>query len=146
LKTILALTGILIFTNVIGQNLNEHKWKHRVLIIQASDELSDKYRDQLKEFNNVDKELKERKLIIYTIVKDKYKVTNYHNDITDNSWEVANEFFGDLLDKNYGFRVILIGLDGGIKLDKTTVLRRKELFNIIDSMPMRMNELRNNRK
>lgn len=146
MKTILALAGILIFTNVIGQNLNEHKWKHRILIIQASEEFSDKYQDQLKEFNNLHNELKERKLVIYTIIGDKYKVTNYHNKKSNNSWEVANEFFGDLLDKNYAFRVILIGLDGGIKLEKTTVLTRKALFNIIDSMPMRMNELRKNRK
>lgn len=146
MKTILALTGILIFTNVIGQNLNEHRWKNRILIIQASDELSDKYRDQLREFNAVDKELKERKLVVYTIVGDKYKVTSYQNKISDNSWEATNGLFGDLLDNDYDFRVILVGLDGGIKLEKTTVLIRKELFNIIDSMPMRMNELRKNRK
>ena len=146
MKTILALTGILIFTNVMGQNLNEHKWNNRILIIQASDELSDKYRDQLKEINDVNKELKERKLVVYTIVGDKYKVTNYQSKISDNSWEATNELFGDLLDENYDFRVILIGLDGSIKLEKTTVLTRKELFNIIDSMPMRMNELRKNRK
>jgi hypothetical protein len=146
LKTILALTGILIFTNVIGQNLNEHRWKHRILIIQASDELSDKYRDQLREFNDVDKELKERKLVVYTILGDKYKVMNYQSKISDNSWQPTSGLFGDLLDNDYNFRVILIGLDGGVKLEKTTVLTRKELFNIIDSMPMRMNELRKNRK
>ena len=38
--------------------------------------------------------------------------------------------------------MILIGLDGGIKLEQTTILKKKELFRIIDSMPMRMEELR----
>lgn len=137
---------MLIFTNVMGQNLSDHKWKDRILIIQAADELSDKYGIQLKEFNDVEKELKERKLVIYEIVGDKYKMTKYQNKISSYSWKKVSELIGDLLNKDDEFRVILIGLDGGVKLDRTTILKRKDLFNIIDSMPMRMNELRKNRK
>ena len=43
------------------------------------------------------------------------------------------------------FRLILIGLDGGVKLNQRTIINRKTLFSIIDSMPMRRSELRNNR-
>ena len=39
--------------------------------------------------------------------------------------------------------MVLIGLDGGVKLEKQEVLSMKELFSIIDAMPMRANELRN---
>lgn len=146
MKTILTLTGILVFTNVIGQNLNDHRWKNRILIIQALDELTDKYQKQLREFNDADKELKERKLVIYEIVGDKYKITNYQNKKSHNSWNSTNELVGEVLNKRDDFNVKLIGLDGGIKLDRTTVQKRKDLFNIIDSMPMRMNELSNNRE
>jgi len=146
LKTIVTLAGILIFTNVIGQDLKSHRWKDRVLLIQTSSELSDKYQKQLREFNDWGNELKERKLVIYTIVGDTYNVTNYQNKKSNKSWKSTDELFDDLIDKNDDFRVILLGLDGGIKLEKSTVLKRKELFNIIDSMPMRMNELRKNRK
>ena len=130
----------------MGQNLIDHRWQDRILIIQASDELSDKYGIQLQEFKDVEKELMERKLVIYEIVGDEYKMTNYQNKKFSNSWKMSRDIFGDLLNRNDEFRVILIGLDGGVKLDRTTVLKRKDLFNIIDSMPMRMNELRKNRE
>ena len=134
------------FTNVIGQNLSDHRWKDRILFIQASDELSDKYREQLKEFNYLDKALKERKLVVYEIVGDKYKITNFQNNKSNKSGKAANDIFGDVLNKRDDFSVTLIGLDGGIKLEKTTVLKKRELFDTIDSMPMRINELRNKRE
>ncbi len=134
------------FTNVIGQNLSDHRWKDRILLIQASDELSDKYREQLKEFNYLDKALKERKLVVYEIVGDKYKITNFQNNKSNKSWKAANDLFGEVLYKRDDFSVTLIGLDGGIKLEKTTVLKKRELFDTIDSMPMRINELRNKRE
>ena len=43
------------------------------------------------------------------------------------------------------FRVILIGLDGGEKLEQTEVLSAEKLFNTIDSMPMRQAEIRKNK-
>ena len=43
--------------------------------------------------------------------------------------------------KKSDFRVLLIGLDGGKKLDQTKMLSVKKLFNIIDSMPMRQAEI-----
>jgi len=36
----------------------------------------------------------------------------------------------------------LIGLDGGVKLKETEVLKKEDLFSIIDSMPMRLREIR----
>lgn len=44
---------------------------------------------------------------------------------------------------NTPFSVTLIGLDGGIKLETTEILKRKELYRIIDSMPMRRSEIKN---
>ncbi|MDP5094209.1 MAG: DUF4174 domain-containing protein, partial [Polaribacter sp.] len=46
--------------------------------------------------------------------------------------------------KNTPFKVMLIGLDGGIKLAQSTVLSKEKLFAIIDGMPMRKREIRNN--
>ena len=41
-----------------------------------------------------------------------------------------------------GFRVLLIGLDGGVKLVRRTPISAVELFTAIDAMPMRRQELR----
>jgi hypothetical protein len=48
-----------------------------------------------------------------------------------------------MLNANEAFEIILIGLDGGIKLRKNDIVSREELFSIIDAMPMRRNEMRN---
>ena len=41
------------------------------------------------------------------------------------------------------FRVILIGLDGGIKIEKVKAISKEELFQKIDAMPMRIREIKN---
>jgi hypothetical protein len=41
-----------------------------------------------------------------------------------------------------GFRVVLVGKDGGPKLSQSTPLSAATLFGTIDSMPMRRNEVR----
>ena len=42
-----------------------------------------------------------------------------------------------------GFRVRLVGKDGGVKLDRSTPMTIDELFTIIDAMPMRQDEVSN---
>ena len=40
------------------------------------------------------------------------------------------------------FTVILVGKDGGIKLKRNDQVRLEEIFQLIDSMPMRQDEMR----
>ena len=42
-----------------------------------------------------------------------------------------------------GFRIVLVGKDGGIKLEQEEVLDPETLFSLIDGMPMRRNEMAN---
>ena len=39
-----------------------------------------------------------------------------------------------------GFKLVLVGKDGGVKLEQDSVLSPDELFAVIDRMPMRMRE------
>ena len=39
-----------------------------------------------------------------------------------------------------GFKLVLVGKDGGVKLERDSVLSPDELFAVIDRMPMRMRE------
>ena len=41
-----------------------------------------------------------------------------------------------------GFKLVLVGKDGGVKLEQDAVLAPEELFAVIDRMPMRRNEMR----
>lgn len=43
-------------------------------------------------------------------------------------------------------RGIILGLDGGIKLWQSHILKIKEMMDIVDAMPIRKNEIRNKEK
>lgn len=44
--------------------------------------------------------------------------------------------------KPKGFLFVLVGKDGGVKLQSSRIVERKRLFAIIDAMPMRRSEMR----
>lgn len=48
----------------------------------------------------------------------------------------------DALDAGAGFRVLLIGKDGGVKLDQSEPVTADRIIALIDSMPMRRREAR----
>lgn len=132
----------LLFANSYGQNLENHRWKNRVLIVKTSHTNSKKYVTQLKEFQNFNDELKERKLIIYNINNDEYSSINYSTN-THNTGIVSKEVHSNILTESKNFEVILIGLDGNIKLQKNETIAAERLFSIIDAMQMRKYELKN---
>ena len=129
------------YTN--GQNLEKHEWKDRILIVKAESEASRTYQIQIEELKNSSAGLKERKLLVYQVIGNKYELIDYGNPGIIASGDVSNKINENILNKNIPFEIILIGLDGGIKLKKSDIIRKEELFNIIDSMPMRSSELRN---
>jgi hypothetical protein len=128
---------IMIFGNLFGQNLDKHKWKNRVLILQASEKSSIKLQEQISEFMDEQDDLKERKLVIYQIVGKNHKILN--GTAKNEEWKAVGPAY---LVNKIPFKVTLIGLDGCIKLKQNKVLKKAELYNRIDSMPMRMSEER----
>ena len=126
-----------------GQNLDDHKWKNRILILKTLSTNSKRYNNQLNEFKNSDKEFKERKLVFYIINQDKFSLTNYKDSALNYSGKVTNSLAENILTDSEDFEIILIGLDGRIKLQQNEILLKEDLFSFIDSMPMRKNELKN---
>lgn len=139
--TLMIVLGCLCMTNINGQNLTKHHWENRVLIVKAQTLESVKYHDQIKEFRNSVNELKERKLIIYQILGEKYRELNINQKDTSGEWKKIEKQNSQIWNEKEDFKVILIGLDGGVKLEKDEILRKEELFGRIDSMPMRKKEL-----
>ncbi len=122
-----------------GQNLKEHQWKNRLVLIITSDSESETYTSQIEAFSINGQEFDERKLIIYKVLPNKYKVENSE----DNSWVSDSRLYTLYNSKDKDFKIILIGLDGNIKIEQSELLTTKDLFATIDSMPMRRSELRN---
>ncbi len=122
-----------------AQDLQKHQWENRLIVIQApvkNDPLLLKQLQGLKEIN----ELKDRKIAVYQFVENEFRFTDHVNPSKSTPWQAR---------KTKGittFKVQLIGLDGGVKLEKTTPLTMDELYAIIDAMPMRRRELRRKEK
>ena len=137
----LILMGCASFVNVKAQNLEKHTWKNRILLVKTSDSASDIYQEQIKEFRNATDELKVRKFVLYKITGDHFEMINFTNPELNDSGKIAGKPIGMSLNDKENFEVILIGLDGGIKLQQTEVLTKEALFNIVDAMPMRRYEI-----
>ncbi len=123
---------------VMGANLlqaqapSSYQWKNRLLLILVNDLSEEVYIKQLAELNSHKKGLEERKLIVYQIQPDRYAV-----GLADHSWQHSKRLYKKYKKTKAPFEIILVGLDGGNKLQKTKFLGCNELFNTIDAMPMR---------
>ena len=137
----LIMIGCTSFVNVTAQNLEKHTWKNRILLVKTSDSSSAIYREQIKEFSNSSEELKVRKFVLYKIINDHFEMIDFTNPELIDSGKIQGKQIGKSLNDKDNFEVILIGLDGGIKLQQTKVLTKEALFNIVDAMPMRRSEL-----
>lgn len=124
-----------------AQNIRQHEWNNRLLLILSNENSKSLYQEQVDLLKENAEGLEERKMIIYTIMPDKYK-----KGLFSDSWKESTDLNDRFRQKNTDFEVILIGLDGGVKLRQTDVLRIEKLFSTIDAMPMRQREMRKNQK
>ena len=111
-------------------NINDLKWKFRPLIISSID-LSIQLTD-----NN--EQLIERSIAVITIK---------NNIAYLNSIPMSNAFLNSVNKKinsiSKKYTMILIGLDGRIKKTYLEDIDMRQIFRDIDSMPMRINEMKN---
>ena len=143
MKQITLLFSLLIITTSMSysQNLASHKWKDRLILIMTTDTKSELYLKQIKEFLKDEKGLLERRLKFYKITP-----TAYSFGLDEDNFTQSDTFYQKFKDIESEFEIILIGLDGGIKLRKRELLTLEELYVKIDGMPMRRNEIMNKRE
>jgi len=120
-----------------AQELSSHQWKDRLLLVLTTDNSKDLYREQMNILNDNTEGLEERKLVIYSVMPQQYK-----KGIEAESWMKSTRLNDRYRQQGEDFEVILIGLDGGIKLRQAEILSIEKLFATIDAMPMRSNEIR----
>lgn len=125
LKVVTWISIFLIASNVVfakkGKDMyfKEYLWKKRVIVILSSN--LEKKENQLLLFSKVKSQMDERDLVIYK---------------TDSSVDL-NDYF----DVKEAYTILLIGKDGTVKLRSNKLIPVKELFKLIDSMPMRQSEM-----
>ena len=122
---LLSFMAIVIQKELQGIELNQYLWKNRIILTFAEDEHPDliKLKVEMKE-NNC--EILNRDLLHFHFSNDG-KIGN-HTTTNDQS-----------------FRILLIGKDGGIKYESKRSVSLIQLFELIDSMPMRQDEMQHDR-
>jgi len=115
-----------------AQDLNDFRWKNRVLLIMEPGNDLTKGKDQIILFSAFEQEMTDRDLIILVydgkIIRDK-TLKEISFDIRDIPYK---DFQG----------VLLIGKDGGVKFKERFMVDPVLIFKLIDSMPMRQGEIK----
>ena len=109
-------------------DLRNFEWKNRVLVIGGSESKFQNQFDYLKVNKN---EFTDRDMVVILINKDGSKISYYASTSS-----IRKRFnFED-------FRLLLIGKDGGVKYRTNEPVKINKIFELIDKMPMRVQEIK----
>ena len=139
LTFITIIIGMALNASLSAQDLSEHRWKDRLLLVYTSDRDSEMFRKQLDAWMNDREGLEERKLELYSVTPSLVR-----RGWSNGKWEERDDSLDTFLSEKGDFEVVLLGLDGNVKLRQEKLLDSEKLYRTIDAMPMRQNELRNN--
>lgn len=123
--------------NTKAQDLSNHEWKDRLVLVLVDDITNEKYYSQLEELQSNLEGVQERKIVVYHITPEKFKV-----GLSDKEWQKSETIYKRYKNTDSQPEIILLGLDGGVKLRAKEFLSNQKLFDTIDAMPMRMQEMR----
>ena len=124
---------------VAGDDLLEgYTWQSRVLLVFTPNRDHPGFIAQQKILDASAAELKDRDLVVLQLLTG-HSVTI---DGKPSSAISADSIYRDFSIDPASFKVLLIGKDGTLKLTRTSAVNSKELFDLIDSMPMRQLEMK----
>ncbi|MBW4671995.1 MAG: DUF4174 domain-containing protein [Cyanomargarita calcarea GSE-NOS-MK-12-04C] len=119
-------------------NLSSQKWKNRVLLVFAPSSDNSAYQEQMQIFSEEKAAFLDRDLVLVQVLATGESYANGQKIDENSAVELRDRF--DVSKNN--FRVILVGKDGGAKRQDTVPVKAKAIFNEIDAMPMRQEEMR----
>ena len=123
---LLSFMAIMIPKELLGFEISRYLWKNRIILTYAEDEHHPHLIKLKAEMKKNDCEILNRDLLHFHFSNDG-KIGN-HTTTNDQS-----------------FRIMLIGKDGGIKYESKRSVSLIQLFELIDSMPMRQDEMQHDR-
>jgi hypothetical protein len=120
-----------------SMDLKQFQWKHRLLLIFVMDENDPPFKKLQDEIIAQKAEVEDRDLLVFMIVE---------RGLSRMNTTPLDSVTVDSIRKYYAvphsiFRVILVGKDGGVKLKQDGTANLEEIFERIDAMPMRKNEM-----
>lgn len=134
----MALVAFAAYGGEARFRLRSHQWKHRVLLVFAPASYNAAYLRQRLQFDKAPQGFRDRELLYVPVVDGETLQVRTQN-LDAESQKALREEFSIPSDS---FAVLLIGKDGGVKLRRAEPVTADELFRLIDSMPMRQQEMR----
>lgn len=125
-------------TESIEKTPSDFRWENRILIVIAESESDSLYNVQLSQFEGRNDGFDDRDLIIFHIFRDGTSRLDEQPLKQSSADGILNKYGSD----RSGFKILLIGKDGGVKLENESPVAVKDIFGLIDSMPMRQREMR----
>ncbi len=122
---------------VVSENnpLDIYRWKQRVIVIQTGEDV-DMAARQYSDFTDELPELQERDVVLLTIRGEEVDLFGERSSIS------ASQVVRACGLKPDAFGLALVGKDGGVKFRGSELVEPREIFALIDQMPMRRAEMR----
>ena len=142
--TSFILTALILFEpkEAKPMDLDQFQWKNRLLFLFAPDGKNPVFKKLQSEINTQTAEVEDRDLVVFEVLEDGPSRVNQ----TQLDPQVADSIRNRFRAPHDKFSLILVGKDGGTKMKRHDQADLKEVFELIDSMPMRKNEMRQKRK
>ena len=138
LRALITISFLSKITAASAQDLTNHRWQDRLIVIIAEDGTHPTFLQQVQELQQDQDALLERRLLIYQVLPQRFKVGVDDAGV----WKDSPTLYEQFNTAKAPFQVLLIGLDGGVKLRKQTFTAQDDFFDLIDTMPMRRAEMR----
>ena len=118
-------------------DLSDFRWKNRLILLFSPSEEHSSYQDQHSRFGVFENELEDRDLIIFHIFPNGGYFQSKR--INQQTTQYLRQHFDIDVEQS---TILLIGKDGGVKLRESMPVEPTQIFALIDTMPMRRNEMK----
>jgi uncharacterized protein DUF4174 len=142
MKMLALLMGMMVAMIASGMaqgaaTMKEYRWKNRVLVLfaGAGEPRLEEQRTILMPYQDG---LADRDMVIFAVVDDRIEPIFGEAPAGENAADLRATFG---VPEDAPFTALLVGKDGGVKWRENRPAQQHELFGLIDSMPMRRNEL-----
>ena len=123
-------------------DLQEYRWKNRVLVVFAEQETTTDYQSLVREIEELSDEFSDRDMVLVSLFEQGTSLADGVPISVEDTRRLRDQF--DVAPGDYV--IYLIGKDGGIKQQGGKGMRINSLFALIDTMPMRRSEMRKKSK
>ncbi len=122
---------------ITSVDFSDHRWSHRVVLLFAAHDQIDAYVSMRQSLAEESDAIEERDLVVYHLLLEERGDVDGRPITSVAAQELAESFEVDDLD----FHVLLIGKDGEVKMRSDEAVEPSDIFDSIDSMPMRQREM-----